>query len=345
MHIIEPSCLDEAMSTLLSTFDSRGYVVVRDFLNSEEVERFASDFRAQAVGDSKNYVIKSVSDELTREVNSGRFSPIAKMVGQVAATTSTKCDGLRGGVYFASELGTNFGLHQDHESYWQHQDHQHFLNMHIQIVKPDPERSNLQVVPFDRLPTEIRDRMVGNGASRLLRGFGEHGVFSDDSSGTIRCHAPENLEALIETPQLSSGDLLLMRGDVMHKTQDADTKRVALSYHAVNSRQVIRRDVLMSGGLHKLLMMMRDPAVYSAILAAFSRQGKDELAVGELLADLYTAPATVPEPRAWLRQLLAARTTDEILQLQYSIYLAKLPESALEKARPILDEIEAFRPV
>ena len=38
-----------------------------------------------------------------------------------------------GGTYFSTEKGINFGWHQDHESYFVNQTHQHYLNIYMPI--------------------------------------------------------------------------------------------------------------------------------------------------------------------------------------------------------------------
>lgn len=47
-------------------------------------------------------------------------------------------------------------------------------------------------------------------------------------------HFTFDINDLKESPKLKSGDLLLMRGDLIHKTQDQNTKRIALSTRCIN---------------------------------------------------------------------------------------------------------------
>ena len=62
------------------------------------------------------------------------------------------------------------------------------------------------------------------------------GFFHDVAGGTLAVNedrgaarfANVRMEELAVTPHLAAGDLLLMRGDIVHRTQDTDTARVAL---------------------------------------------------------------------------------------------------------------------
>jgi hypothetical protein len=61
--------------------------------------------------------------------------------------------------------------------------------------------------------------------------------------------ADVDFDALAVTPQLGEGDLLILRSDVIHKTQDATTQTVAASLRAVNSLSTLSRDELAKCGL------------------------------------------------------------------------------------------------
>lgn len=61
-----------------------------------------------------------------------------------------------------------FPWHQDRENYWMWNDVKNYLNFYIPVVKPIVEKSNLTVVPLDRLHSrapEIHDRLISRGAT------------------------------------------------------------------------------------------------------------------------------------------------------------------------------------
>ena len=99
-----------------------------------------------------------------------------------------------------------------------------------------------------------------------------------------------DLEELAVAPNLAAGDLLLMRGDIVHRTQDTDTQRVALSWRVANGDTVISRNRLASGCRQKAMMMRKHTAPYHQLFRAFELAGKDELTLRELLALYETMP-------------------------------------------------------
>ncbi len=93
-----------------------------------------------------------------------------------------------------------------------------------------------------------------------------------------------NLDDLACTPQLDAGDLLLMRNDMFHRTQDNDTARVALSVRAAYSSAVVKRAQLANGGLAKAARMAKARRQFESMFRAFDEAGQDEMALGEFLA-------------------------------------------------------------
>jgi hypothetical protein len=344
MHVIpEAVALDDSTSEMLRDFDQRGFVVVRDFLTDAETERLVRDYADQPRAANENYNIKNAGTTVSGEIRRGEFTAIADLTGTVAAATTSRCDTLGVGCYFAVSQGIDFGFHQDHECYWMNQDVHNYLNFYVPVVKPVREQSNLTIVPFDSMPAEMRVQLVGQGATRFIPTIGNHGAFSNDSTGHIRCHSPLNLDDISETPELAAGDLLLMRGDMLHKTQDASTDRVAISFRAFNSRKVVSRKVLLSGGLHKLMMMLRDPGAYAAILAAFDYHGTDELTVRTVIETM-DGPSPTLQEGDFLRHVLSKRSQEELHQLQYAAYLMGLPEKVAKGFSPMLGDILSYSP-
>jgi len=92
-----------------------------------------------------------------------------------------------------------------------------------------------------------------------------------------------DLDALAVTPSLSAGDLLLMRGDLIHKTQDADTQRVSTSIRVTYSKKTITRERLGP----------RDPTakdpLAKVVLSMHQRLdalGRDEMTIEEFVASI-----------------------------------------------------------
>ena len=229
------------------------------------------------------------------------------ILGLVRGGTNLKVDCTLGGGYFSTGRGISFPWHQDYESFFSSQNHYDYLNFYIPIVKPLREKSNLTVVPFDALERESPrtfQRVVRGGATRFVD-VGDQRIAVAEDAGTAHV-LPVDIERLAETPLLSGGDLLLMRGDVIHRTQDTDTERVSLSLRVASTKTVIRRSRLADGPLAKARTMTNNPPMYEPIFRAFEDTGKDELEIGELMT-WWAANAgtlTPSDPKAFYRYLM-----------------------------------------
>ena len=77
---------------------------------------------------------------------------------------------------------------------------------------------------------------------------------------------------------------MLLRGDVFHRTQDASTRRIAVSFRMINAQSVVRKRRLLEGGPIKRRMLLRNPFTYAKALTYFNKFNRGEVFVGELLA-------------------------------------------------------------
>src|SRR5688572_23784650 len=148
----------------------RGFVVARGFLSPAELESFRADFYGRPVAQNRNYQLTDMSNDASARMR----RRVADLLEVVRATTDLKVDLPTGGQYFATgpKRGIYFPWHQDHESFFETQNHYDYLNFYIPIVKPRPDKSNLSVIPFDVLATtspRTFRRMVRGGATRFDR--------------------------------------------------------------------------------------------------------------------------------------------------------------------------------
>jgi hypothetical protein len=246
--------------------ESKGYVVIPAFLSSEELEILRNDISdqdAQGTPKNQNYRLGAIS-----QATLDRFAPKFNEVSTgVRSQTSIQADLLVGGAYFSTEGNQSFGWHQDHESYYLTQNHYHYLNLYMPIIKPDLSKSNLCIIPFDRLKVKspaLYQKIVKNGAARYQVEKNKTTICNDNEGGKLGI-LDYSIEDIVETPYLNAGDLLLIRGDVIHRTQDAETLRTALSIRITSSQDKIVKDRLVRGGLKKFHMMLNNIASYQVI--------------------------------------------------------------------------------
>jgi hypothetical protein len=270
-----------------SAMETRGAVVVPGFLDAPLLEALRGDYGSRRQLANRNLGLKEVSAALAERVRD-RLLAVAR---HVRASTGIRADLLTGGQYFAIELGVDEPWHQDHESYFLYQQHYHYLNFWIPIFKPEPSRSNLAFVPHDALAARapaLHARLRGGGATRALPDGTRSVILSDDRGG--RTPLDFALDELAVIPALHAGDLLLLRGDVLHRTQDATTARVSVSFRMIDSTSPVSRRRLTSGSAKKLGMMLKNPWPYGRALHCFRRAGRDEVAVRELHHHVAQAP-------------------------------------------------------
>lgn len=264
-----------------SDLSDKGYVVVREFLSRDALDLLCAAYESAARQEitNKNFNIVNVPPTIIGEFED-KVDAVARAVQE---STGIDADTTVNALFFATE-GIKFAWHQDHESFYVFQDHYHYLNFYIPFIKPDASRSNICVVPFDTLRSrdgEHFSRLVGFGAKKFTV-EGNTTLVSDDERGQEYL-LPFSLEELQVVPELGEGDLLLMRGDIVHRTQDSDTRRVAISIRRTRASNVISRTKLLSGPPRKREMIAKNKAAYDAVLKCFERTKEDTITVKQLV--------------------------------------------------------------
>ena len=260
--------------SLLSSLLTKGYHVIPGFLDAKEIDGLVSDLENDrlaylyniglphtAAMTSLGLRLQGLLDELSA---SGEFTP--RHIG----------------AYFATMKSLNLDWHQDHDSYFINQTHKHCLIIYIPIIKPDPRKSNLTIVPVDVLRSrapEVWNSMEWKGASRMSYEDGTTTV-TDDQNGGVHGELDFPLDEIAVSPELSVGDVLLTRGDMIHRTQDTDTDRVVLSFRAFDDSLTVTRDHFQQTTPIKELIMQKY-AVYEGVKRVF--EDVEELPLSELL--------------------------------------------------------------
>jgi hypothetical protein len=290
LEAVEPSppssgplreCAGEAVmsTTDVRDLETRGFVVIPSFISEAELRVCREDYASQPVGANRNYRLSPVGGA----AHGALLERVRQVLAAVTATTSLHVDLPLGGSYFATGRGIQFGWHQDHESFFAIQNHYDYLNFYIPIQKPRRDKSNLCIVPFDVLEKECPRTyrtLVRGGAANFVRMGRRTLVFLDDT-GSLHL-MPRDLDRLAHTPELDPGDLLLLRGDMIHRTQDTETERVSLSFRAANSETLVERSRLVDGGPMKAIMMMNDADNYERMFLAFDATGRRAVRYAEL---------------------------------------------------------------
>jgi hypothetical protein len=260
---------------------SAGYVVIPNFLTSEEIAEFVNDYNSRPMTTTnKNYQIKRASIDLLMSVK----EKIKTVLESVKNETILDVDYLVPISVYTDTAKINFGYHQDHESYYFLQQNFNYLNFYIPIIKESSTLSGLDLIPFnniDKVIPEYRHLVEGLGSSRYILDK-EYTVKIDDNTGD-RTQFPIDIDTIKESPQLSAGDLLLLRGDMIHKTQDTSTKRVAVSIRCTSSSKEISKEVFFQGCDQKKLMIKNNKKYFNPLEDKFKDQ------------EIITAPSILDE--------------------------------------------------
>jgi len=144
--------------------------------------------------------------------------------------------------------------HLDHYSYYLYQDHTNWLICYLPTYKPYKYLANLAIVPTDVVKQHdpyLHQQIEGRGAMRFRCAEADtmewfEGRFPgqpikigdwfaiddyDDASPGFKLNI--DLEAHKVVPELEVGDLLIMRADVIHRTNDAGSDRISVRCDAI----------------------------------------------------------------------------------------------------------------
>jgi hypothetical protein len=263
-----------------------GFTVTRNFFSADDLAHVRGEYEkaVSASLSNGNYDVQLGSLGLNKH-----FEPRLDAVSQqVFVDAGIHADVTAGSLFFSTKKGVNFPWHQDHESYFLFQEHYNYLNFYIPFIKEKADASNICLIPFDRLRTEAPDhieKIIGGGAKRF-RTDGDSTTVLDDEYDTTYS-MPVNLDRIAVIPELNAGDLLLFRGDMIHRTQDSSSNRVAISFRKVNSRSIINRHRLSSGGKTKREMMKKGGIIYNVAIEYFETQNLDEATTIDMLPHLH----------------------------------------------------------
>lgn len=267
-----------------SDLATRGFVHVSGFFAEADIQKLSKDFELQAAKSARNdnYNLPLVSPLLVWVFE----AKLRAACQSIQSATGINADMTVGGLYFAIEKGVSFPWHQDHESYFIYQQHSDYLNFYIPFVKPEKNRSNLSLIPFDilkaRIPAELFKRLVGAGATKLYVSGSETRV-QDDENG-IDYVLPVDIEEIKVTPEIAAGDLLLMRGDMIHRTQDVATPRRAVSFRRTRSDYKISKAKLLHGCPTKREMIAKNPLLYESVFTCFDELQIEEITAAQMVA-------------------------------------------------------------
>lgn len=258
-----------------SRLESDGYIVIPNFLSSEELERFKDDY-INSTSQFGHYGIKMVA-KAVMETMSNKFMNILSDIRQ---STSIKADTIIYPQLYINNQKTSFDWHQEHESWYLEQESINHLNFYIPLHKELPNKSGISVIPMHVFKDQ-KELIHNKGARRFIASDVTR-VIDDDLGNDFTINF--DISKYSVTPFIMPGDLLLMRGDLIHKTQDTETERYSVSIRCTYGDKTISKSRLFSGCDAKLQYLENNSKIYNKIKSTFG--DGDETTVSKVLSEL-----------------------------------------------------------
>lgn len=273
---------------MFKDLETKGYVVVKNFLTQEEIDEHihlsnnvSSTELYGADVDPKERPDKLVVRRAT--TNHNLTDKIQKVLNTISLETDITVNVIRRIPLFFDNTDLKITWHVDHEPYYSSYDSYNNLNFWIPLIKPSPKTSGVSVIPHDVLPKEMQDVVLRKGARRVVAD-GDKTIIYDDILGEV-LEFNFNIEANSISPEVGVGDLLLMRSDIIHGSQEPTEHRVSISIRCYNGNARILRDKFFGGTDFKKNRIGHNIKRYQPIFDAFNRTRASYILVKDTCKD------------------------------------------------------------
>ena len=263
----------------LAAFAEHGVGVLRNFLSAEEVDLLRGDYAREkrqnpnafygpAASATVQRLLRPRAEKLMRqcsEVTDGAWAPTSPVnywsyllrntyvlhmhrYLHINSVCTYHIYIVRSRYFATPKSGGNsdFPFHMDHDSFLMHQCHRNYVNLYIYIVKPDPAKSGLSLIPWSAMqqhfPHLCADFEYSGAKHFAVDEEGMPFIRDDFHPGQSAVHRISvHFDEISQTPDMRPGDALLFRMDLFHQTQDTETERVALSLRMVDHELPVTR--------------------------------------------------------------------------------------------------------
>lgn len=265
---------------MYTTMETSGFCVVKNFLSPDELASICENYSNTPTSPNKNYNVsipsKVVIDKLVPKLN--------LLMCEIAKTTNIKATFLTSDTFYIDNKKNNFEWHQDSESYYVFQQSYNYINCYIPIIKETPTMAGLSLVPMDYLAKNHRElffNVFNRGAQHFIVDGDRTKI--TDSERDLTYYHNINLDEVSVSPELAAGDLLLLRGDVIHRTQDTSSKRVAISIRYTDGDGTINKEQLFDRlSAQKKATILNNKPRYTRMLNYFETNGNNIATVKDL---------------------------------------------------------------
>lgn len=257
--------MNDSFELIKKNLNKKGFFIIKNFLSSSDLDKKFINYlnkKEKFVDgvihglDTKFYInidkkIRKISRALSSKdlnISDNKFSYASI---RIKKTINPKTKLIKPfNIYKDPKVspGGVLNWHIDHFTYYFHNDHKNYLICYMPILKSDPKYSNVAIIPYDVLKKEdintfkkIKDR----GAVRFRKvekdtkpwfdlrfnqptKINDWYALDDHADNTQGWKMKIDLEKKKIVPKLNLNDLLIMKADVIHKTNDAKIDRIAI---------------------------------------------------------------------------------------------------------------------
>jgi len=259
---------------------TKGYVIIPNFLTEKEIQVFLDDYKDQC----DNITDTTDHDVYIADVSKLASSSIHKKIFEILNQLNFDVDTIIPGGYYTNTKEGIMEWHQDHGNYYLFQQSYNYLNFYIPIEKPNKSLSGLSIIPMNSLEELSKEyflALLNSGARRFYTKNNSTQVHDDETDNVWTM--PINIDNIKSNPDLSVGDLIIIRGDVIHKSQDDITKRIAISIRATNGSALVSKGKILTGGKMKQQMFEN---FSQRVIGIFEKLNKEEISAREILYEL-----------------------------------------------------------
>jgi hypothetical protein len=253
-----------------SLLETQGYITIPNFLTLEEIEYLKEDYTHGSHSEIKRHDIVKASDDVLLLLKN-KINPVLTSIKE--QTTLDVDFQIPWAMYWNPAKAPLYVWHTDVLFYFLLQQNRNFLNFYIPVIKPNSNKSGLSIIPLDKLVAcapEYADRLINIGANRFFPTGDKTNVVDLDTGNDFVL--PINIDSIAVTPETNPGDLLLMRGDVIHRTEEPETERVAISMRFTQGSGIINKTKFLSGPQRKRDMLDNEPDINLKLLEMFKTQ-------------------------------------------------------------------------
>jgi hypothetical protein len=266
----------------LNNLETKGFCVIKNFFEEHEIKLLQRDYNTTLADSNENYNISIPSKTLLSVI----IPRLDYIIDRIKHNTNIIVDTYTNESMYTDTKRIDFDWHQDHESFYVLQQSYNYINCYIPVIKTNKDLGGVSLIAMDFLKEQhpiFFDKISNQGAQQINKEQGSIlRIYNAETNETYRYQF--DIESFSTSPELEERDLLLIRGDVIHKTQDTSQHRVALSIRYADGNCLIDKNKLFNmSSKKKKEMIMNNKKRYKKIYNVFEQSGQQFLPFGELM--------------------------------------------------------------